>query len=122
MGKIGEERFFTMAETFDKMVQKLVPQYDFLQNEIFNIIKVNPKDKLVLIDLGAGSGIFIEKFLRKYPHGRAYWLDYSDDFLKIAKERLKPFQDRVTFIISKFEEDWEEKIGERPDLIFSMSC
>ena len=67
MAQIDKDRFLTMAETYDKMVQKLVPQYDFLQNAIFDIISFPTDEKLVLIDLGAGSGIFIEKFLQKYP-------------------------------------------------------
>ncbi len=122
MTQIDENRFFTMAEIYDNMVQKLVPQYDFLQNSIFNIIPFDIEDKLVLVDLGAGSGIFIEKFLTKYPKSQAYWIDYSEDFLKVAKKRLKRFHDRVKYIISNFEENWDSKVFETPYIIFSMSA
>lgn len=37
MGEVGRERFFTMAEVYDKMCQLLVPQYDFLQTEVLKI-------------------------------------------------------------------------------------
>lgn len=60
MKQIEKDRFFTMAETYNEMAQFLLPQYDFLQNEIFNIIKFLQKKELKVIDLGAGSGIILE--------------------------------------------------------------
>ncbi len=122
MVQIGKDRFFTMAETFDKMVQTLVPQYDFMQNEVFRLVNFDKNDHVILIDLGAGSGIFIEKFLKRYPNASAYWVDYSEDFLEIAKIRLEPYKERVKFIISKFEDKWENQISEIPDIIFSMAA
>ncbi len=122
MEQIEKERFFTMAETYDKMAQKLVPNYNFLQDEVFNIIDFNKNDELIIVDLGAGSGIFIEKFLNKYPNSKAYWIDYSEDFLVVAQNKLSKYGERVNYIISDLENNWENKIKGIPNIIFSMSA
>ncbi len=122
MEQIEEERFFTMAETYDAMAQTLVPMYDMLQNEIFNILPFGKYQKITVIDLGAGSGILLEKILLLYPNSIGYWIDFSDAFLSVAEDRLRKFSDRITFILSPLEDDWQIQLKHRPDLITSMSA
>lgn len=64
MEQISQERFFTMAEAYDKMCQLLVPRYDFLQDEVLKILSFERDEEFTVIDLGAGSGIFLEKILK----------------------------------------------------------
>lgn len=122
MTQIGKNRFFSMADTFDKMAQKLVPKYDFLQDELFNIIDFRENECINIVDLGSGSGILLEKILKRYPNSKCYWIDYSTQFLDVAKERLSKYGDRVTFILSSFEDDWENKIDANVHLVVSMSA
>jgi len=118
----GKDRFFSMAQVYDKLAPKTVPGYHFLQDEIFNIITFEQETEITLIDLGGGSGILLEKILNYFPNSSGFWIDYSDDFLKIAKKRLSKFNSRITFILSQIEEDWETKISNRPNLIVSSSA
>lgn len=122
----GKQRFFNMAETYDKMARLLIPKYDLLQDETLNIASFEDATDLTIIDLGAGSGIFLEKVLTRYPDAKCYWVDFSDDFLKIAKKRLFRFEKQVEYILSPIEEDWEGKVGKgegkEVDAIFSMSA
>ena len=122
MEQIGTERFFTMAETYDKMAPILVPHYYLLQNEVFNICNFPTNKEIIVVDLGAGSGIFLEKVLKIYPNAVCYWIDFSLDFLKIAQKRLEPFGDKINFIHSSIENNWENKLEHKPNLIFSMSA
>ena len=122
MEQIAKDRFFTMAETYDKMAPMMVPQYDLLQNEVFNILGFDSNKKFIAIDLGAGSGIFLEKVLSIYPNAICYWIDYSLDFLKVAQTRLERFKGRVIYIHSALEKNWETELEFKPDLIFSMSA
>ncbi len=122
MEQIEKERFFTMAETYDAMAQTLVPMYDMLQNEIFNIVPFDKHQKITVIDLGAGSGILLEKILSLYPNSTGYWIDFSDAFLDAAKDRLHKFNDRVSYILSPLEDDWQIQLKRRPDLITSVSA
>lgn len=111
-----------MADTFDKMAQELVPRYDFLQNELFNIIDFKEDECINVIELGAGSGILMEKILKRYPNAKCYWIDFSQDFLRIARNRLEKFGNRVEFILSSFEYPWENKIKDSIHLVASMSA
>jgi len=104
-----------MAETYDEMCQLLVPQYDFLQNEVLKIASFQKNEELAVIDSGAGSGIFVEKILSMYPLVKCYWVDYSKDFLAVAKKKLSKFKTRVEYILSPVEAKREEKNQEVRD-------
>jgi len=124
MKQRDKDRFHSMkmADAYNKMCQVLVPGYNFLQETLINILKFEDINEIVLLDLGAGSGIFIEKILKEFPDSKCYYLDYSDDFMQVAKERLQKYEDRVTFIKSDFSEDWESEISEAPSIITSSSA
>lgn len=111
-----------MASTYDEMCQLLVPGYDFMQDTMINILKFKNMEQIVLLDLGAGSGILIEKVLKEFPDSICYYLDFSDDFMSVAKERLQKYMDRITYIKSDFCGDWESEIKEKPNVITSMSA
>ncbi len=117
-----KNRFNRMSEVYDKLGKYLVPRYDFLQDEVLNLLNFNQRDPITIVDLGAGSGIFLEKLLKYYPKARCFWIDFSEDFLKVARERLDPFKNRIEFILSPLEENWEKKVNEGIQLIISMSA
>jgi len=122
MGTVDSDRFFSMAEVYDRMAPTLTPQYGYLQNEALKILAIAETPSPLVVDLGAGSGIFLEKAMESNSQARCHWVDFSDDFLKVAKQRLKRFGDRVTFTICAIQDDWESAIGEKADAIFSMSA
>ena len=117
-----DNRFFSMAEVFDKMAPYLVPQYDFLQNEAINLLHYNLDDSITVVDLGGGSGLLIKKILDRFNNSRCILVDYSEQFMDIAKEKLRGYTDRVTFVKSALEENWEDKIACKADALFSMSA
>lgn len=57
MKQIDKQRFFAMAEAYDRMCQHLVPGYDFLQDEVLRIAAADGKRDLTVVDLGAGRVI-----------------------------------------------------------------
>jgi phospholipid N-methyltransferase len=118
----GKNRFHSMARVYDKMAPVLVPQYHFLQDTIIDVFNLNKPNALAVVDLGAGSGIFLEKILRSNANAAGYWIDSSKDFLEVAREKLAPYENRVEFILAPIESAWELRLGCRPDFIFSMSA
>ena len=124
MEQIDKNRFNSekMAINYDKMCQITVPGYDFLQNAVIDILKFEDMDKIVLLDLGAGSGILIEKVLKEFPDSTCYYLDSSDEFMSVAKEKLQKYEDRVNYIKSDFCRNWESEITVKPTVITSMSA
>lgn len=110
-----------MAETYDRMCRALVPQYDFIQDEVLAVPAIAGAQPTI-IDLGGGSGILLEKALAQYPGATCYWIDYSDDFLKVAQQRLAPFDGRITYVISPIEAAWESQVEGAVDLVLSSSA
>jgi tRNA (cmo5U34)-methyltransferase len=109
------------------MCRHLVPQYDFLQDEVLRIADLQiagidrGSNAPVIVDLGAGSGIFLERAPTRWPNASAYWVDNSEAFCDVAQENLGQFDGRVKYVLSTFEEDWESQV-EEADLILSMSA
>jgi SAM-dependent methyltransferase len=108
-----------MAELYDRMCALMVPRYDFLQEEVLAAVGEEPT---LVVDLGAGSGIFLEKTLTRFPRARGLWVDYSPDFETVARRRLARFGGRITFHLSALEEEWEAHLPGAPDLVLSMSA
>ncbi|MDF2505040.1 class I SAM-dependent methyltransferase [Clostridium sp.] len=117
-----KDRFFSMAQTYNEMIKYVLPQYDFLQNEAIKSAPFKKDDEIVVFDLGAGSGIFLERILSNFPKAKCYWIDYSTDFMKAAKERLSAYSDRVEYITTTLQDNLESKVKVKADLIFSMSA
>lgn len=124
MEKRNKNRFqsVNMAQSYDKMCRLLVPGYEFMQDTLIDILKFNDVKDVVLLDLGAGSGILIEKVLKEFPDSKCYYLDSSNEFMSIAVNKLKDYKDRITYINSDLCGDWETKIDEKPNVITSMSA
>ena len=122
MSKPDEGRFSTMGEVYDRMAPLLVPGYGDLQNEALLIPSLEATTKPVVVDLGAGSGRLLEKALEQFPKAECYWVDSSEDFLRVAKRRLARFGDSVTFVLSALEDRWEDHVQAPPNFIVSMSA
>ncbi len=45
-----------------------------------------------VVDLGAGSGILIERILASFPDVYGYRIDYSDDFLRVDERNRLPLR------------------------------
>ena len=117
-----KNRFVTMAQDYDEMAPYLVPQYNFLQSAMLEYLDIQNFPQPVVVDLGAGSGIFLERILLANGMAHGYWVDSSEGFLEIARQKLAPYQDRVTFILATMEDVWEQQLTQSPHFIFSMSA
>lgn len=118
----AKNRFVTMAQDYDVMAPIMVPQYNFLQSTIIEYLEIANSPQPIVVDLGAGSGIFLERILAANDTALAYWVDSSEGFLALAQQRLRPYADRVTFITSTMEDAWEQQLAQTPTCIFSMSA
>ncbi|HOD84318.1 MAG: Methyltransferase domain protein [Planctomycetes bacterium ADurb.Bin126] len=121
MEQMDKERWSSMADCYDRMADYLVPRYHMLQDEVIALLLSECKPELI-VDLGGGSGIFIEKILDASPSSRAVWVDSSEDFRRVATKRLGRFGERVVFVACAFEDNWQAALPEAPDAICSMSA
>jgi tRNA (cmo5U34)-methyltransferase len=121
MKQIDKDRWLSLALCYDAMAGFLVPKYHFLQDELIELLPVGRPLKYV-VDLGGGSGIFLEKLLDRRPQATAVWVDRSEGFLAVARERLARFGTRVSFVLCPLEDDWSAHLTAAPEAICSMSA
>lgn len=50
-----------------------------------------------VIDVGAGPGVYLDRFLRAFPDARGTWTDSSEAMLELGRNELAEFGDRVEF-------------------------
>ena len=60
--------------------------WDFRDRQTLSYIR----DEKVILDLGCGEGITLEKLLRKFPNGQVMGIDYSAEKVKICEEHNLP--------------------------------
>ncbi|WP_306359385.1 16S rRNA (cytosine(1402)-N(4))-methyltransferase RsmH [Nocardia sp. CC227C] len=60
-------------------------------------------DGAVYVDCTLGLGGHAEYFLRTYPNIRLVGLDRDTEALKLAGERLRPFEDRITLVHTRYD-------------------
>lgn len=71
-----------------------------------------------VIDIGAGPGVYLARFLHAFPKARGTWTDASAAMLELAQLQLADFADRVTFELVDAERLSEAKLA-RADVIVS---
>ena len=67
---------------------------DFLPFESISSLKA--------IDLGTGTGLFTEKFIKKFPDSKILAIDGAKTMIDLAKTRLRDLMKNVEFEISDF--------------------
>jgi cyclopropane fatty-acyl-phospholipid synthase-like methyltransferase len=96
--------------------------YDWLQQTMLGVLSIETRAAGCLVDLGAGSGIFLEKALQRNPDLHGVWVDSSPAFMAVAQRRLAAFADRMCYVLCPLEGPWEEQITEPVRAITSMSA
>jgi tRNA (cmo5U34)-methyltransferase len=111
-----EDHFNEDATDYDNTISHFVPHYRE-QNEIMmELLPYDGTARIRALDLGAGTGVLAEGILRRYPLAEVTVFDLSDNMLSAARERLKKFEDRITFQKGDFSKD---DFGIGYDLILS---
>ncbi|WP_071147514.1 class I SAM-dependent methyltransferase [Bacteroides ihuae] len=82
-----KEQFDEISKKYDSQRRILIPCYDDfygIATEWLHFNTTTPK----ILDLGAGTGIFSQFVLEKYPQAEITLLDFSEQMLTVARERF----------------------------------
>jgi ubiquinone/menaquinone biosynthesis C-methylase UbiE len=84
------------------------------------VLSFSPEQPLRVLDLGAGTGYFAEKFLRRCTGAQVWAVDGAAAMVDLARARLGPLAQRVRFVVG----DFRDLCGILPegepfDLVFS---
>jgi cyclopropane fatty-acyl-phospholipid synthase-like methyltransferase len=65
-----------------------------------------------VLDIGAGFGAITEQFLTRYPHSSVTYLDGSAEMMKLARERLAKYGERVSLHLGDLAyPSWNEQLS-----------
>jgi SAM-dependent methyltransferase len=110
------------AEAYDAAAPAIHPYYTAVQDAILAALPFERSEPFLLVDLGAGSGRFAERFLAAFANASAVLVDQSEPFLALAERRLARFGPRVKLIERRLQDNWASELATAPQAIVSMSA
>jgi|SRR5579871_1045067 len=95
------EVFDNTASTYDRDRFRLVPGSELFYGWALDLIPARAK---VILELGAGSGLFTRLIRQRFPAAHIHLVDFSKGMLELARTRLGD-DPRMTFIEADYAED-----------------
>ncbi len=92
------------AIRYDHVIARIVPKYDEQHQVMLKMVPYGKHDKLKALDLGAGTGVLSLLLLEEFPKLTVTVFDVSDNMLRICRDNLIPYEDRVLFLKGKLED------------------
>ncbi|MDH3921190.1 MAG: methyltransferase domain-containing protein, partial [Desulfobulbaceae bacterium] len=74
--------FAGQANTYENLMEKLVPQYKKQHEIIYELLPENSDKQLRILDLGCGNGILSELVLKKLPNAFVVGFDLTPKMLE----------------------------------------
>lgn len=109
-----QNKFNDISKNYDSQRRKLIPCFEDFYS-ISTAIAETTITKPKVLDLGAGTGIFSEFILKRYPEASLTLIDISEKMLEISKLRFK----NKTNIKYIFEDYLSYNFNEKYDIIIS---
>ena len=77
------------------------------------IIKGQFSDVPCFLDIGSGDGVLSAVILEHFPGATGYLLDFSEEAVSVAKEKLGSFSSQLRFLTLDYANDihWYQKLG-----------
>ncbi|MFA6548681.1 MAG: class I SAM-dependent methyltransferase [Candidatus Margulisiibacteriota bacterium] len=86
------EHFDSEAKVFDANILKSVPYYRQMINVIIDMLPFPRSKKVILMDIGTGTGNIAFNLKTAFPNSDLTCLDLSPNMLKIAGDKLASFK------------------------------
>ena len=80
-------QFNSLSSEYDAHRRKLIPAFDAFYDAGVEFLAFGQSAPAVL-DVGAGTGIFTERLLKRYPNAVVTLLDFSENMLDLAREKF----------------------------------
>ena len=103
-----DDAFNKTVAYYDSWVQKALPCYDELFKVAVECIPYPPSDRLQILDLGAGTGLFSWHVLQKYGNSSFTLIDVAEKMLDVSKQRFEKRNEQFSYIVGDYVESLPE--------------
>jgi len=97
-----DDAFNRTVAYYDDWIRRAVPGYEQLFAVAGELIPFPADAAVDVLDLGAGTGLFSEKVLERYPNGRFVLWDVAEKMLDVARQRFGAHQDRFRYVVGDY--------------------
>lgn len=99
-----EDAFNAVTPTYDDWMRRALPGYADLFETAVNIIPFSNQQKIRVLDLGAGTGLFSKVILEAFPRAEIMLMDVAEKMLDVARERFTENADQIQINVSDYRE------------------
>jgi tRNA (cmo5U34)-methyltransferase len=111
-----DEAFNASVAYYDDWMKKALPNFDDLFGTALALLPFEPQAHLEVMDLGAGTGLFAQQVLGKYPQASFVLVDLADKMLEVARGRFAEHSSQFQYVV----QDYRKLEGtEQVDLVIS---
>jgi len=96
------------AAGYDRAARASMPGYSELHRILSRGIPYLPTRSFRILELGVGTGTLTELLLSDFPHARVTGIDLSPRMIARARQKLRPYRDRVELVAGPLESFREE--------------
>ncbi|EKQ54443.1 MULTISPECIES: class I SAM-dependent methyltransferase [unclassified Clostridium] len=109
------------AIEYDDNIIKTIPFYENFHNETIDLVFNYNKESRKWLDIGCGTGTFIEKAYNIFPNTKFILSDLSEEMLVQAKQKFKEkSMERVNFIQKCCSQELSKYISNKVDVITAI--
>ncbi len=94
--------FDNSVKYYDDWMKLALPSYDELFTTTLELIPFDEKHAIKVLDLGAGTGLFSEHILSKFPHAEFLLCDIAPKMLEVAKKRFSENEGKVRYLVDDY--------------------
>ena len=89
--------FSSRAKAYDQLQPLRIEMYEFYHQLALDFLPFALEGQFRLLELGCGTGTFLNRVLEHYPNADCLAVDYSDEMLTYASQKVTKHQQRVEF-------------------------
>lgn len=104
-------QFAERAAAYDRLQPVRIEMYEFYHGLALDFIPFDTLTEFRLLDLGCGTGAFIELILDKYANATCVAVDYAEEMIEIAARKVGPHSVRVEFLQHDLNEGVPDGLG-----------
>jgi len=102
-GPAARREFDREAPAYDRTARASMPGYIDLHRTLVGGIPFLPTRSFRVLELGVGTGTLTALLLTRFPHAEVTGIDLSPRMIARAREKLRPFRERVELVAGDLE-------------------